>query len=216
MFMLSTTQRITNTSDLETETEANDASGFSHSRIAGNRQASATLTIVSFVAAINTTVSAWNASIFSIRAIPGIVWGIGMDPLPPQLYVRHAQSNALGLVSRNGKDLIIVNLSITWSDAADDEVVDKAARALVAAIRQDADDLDALDPFLYSNYAALWHRPIESYGTASLDRLRKAKRLYDLRQVFTNLVSGGFKIPGPYACVAQMLVGYVKVYIIIW
>ncbi|KAI0414251.1 hypothetical protein F5X98DRAFT_349821 [Xylaria grammica] len=187
MSALSSTQRVTNMSDLAAETEGNDASGF--------RQASATLTIVSSVEAINATVSAWNASIGSIRAIPGIVWGLGMDPLPPQMYTRRAQSNALGLVNRKGKALIIVNLTVTWSNAADDEAVDEAARALVAAIRRDVGGLDALDPFVYSNYAAPWQRPIESYGAASLERLRRVKRVYDPRQVFTNLVPGGFKIP---------------------
>ncbi|KAI1173442.1 hypothetical protein F4777DRAFT_580915 [Nemania sp. FL0916] len=184
----SSSQRITNMSDLAAETEANDPNG--------SRQASATLTIISSVAAINATVQAWNASISSIRAIPDIVWSVGMDPLPPQLYARHASDNALGLANREGRSLIIINLTAMWSRAADDSAVDQAARALIAAIERDVSDLGALDPFIYINYAAPWQKPIEGYGESSVERLRRTQRLYDPQQVFTRLVPGGFKIPG--------------------
>lgn len=159
------------------------------------RQADATLTIVSSAVAINATVMAWNASIGSIRAIPGIVWSLGMDPLPPQLYARHASDNALGLANREGKALIILNLDSTWSHAADDDVVDKAAKSLIVTIKQAVSELDALDPFVYINYAAPWQRPFEGYGAASLDRLRRVQRRYDPDRVFTDLVPGGFKVP---------------------
>lgn len=118
-----------------------------------------------------------------------------MDPLPPLLYTRHAGANALGLADRKGRALIVVNLSMTWLDAADDDAVERAARALVAAIQRDIGELDALDPFLYSNYAAPWQRPITGYGEASVERLRKVRRVYDPGQVFTDLVPGGAKIP---------------------
>ena len=254
MTALSSTERITDLSDLAAETEANNPHGFrcalsfpwppplfaslrmSHGDViewimyacitiwnylhnnthamlvlygfmiytfthnqpqtAGNRQASATLTIVSSVAAINATVLAWNASLASIHAIPGIVWSVGMDPLPPQLYARHAGENALGLTNRKGRALIVVNLGMTWSNAADDDTVDKAARALVEAIQRAVGKLDALDPFVYVNYAAPWQQPIESYGEASAERLRSVQRVYDPRRVFTDVVPGGFKVPG--------------------
>ncbi|KAI1345676.1 cytochrome P450 [Xylaria sp. FL0043] len=177
------TQRVTNMSDLATETEANDPNGF--------RQASATLTIVSDVAAINATVRAWSASINSIRTIPGISWSVGMDPLPPQLYARHAGANALGLAGREGRAMIIINLTAMWSRAADDNTVHKATKALIAAIKRDVGVLGALDPFLYVNYAAPWQAPIGSYGEASVERLRRVQRIYDPQRVFTRLVPGG-------------------------
>ncbi|KAI0394219.1 hypothetical protein F5Y17DRAFT_458134 [Xylariaceae sp. FL0594] len=187
MAALSSTQRITNMTDLTAETEANNPRGL--------RQASATLTIVSSVPAINATVRAWNASIAAVCHIPGIVWAVGMDPLPPLLYARHSRANALGLVDRKGASLIIVNLSIMWTNAADDDMVDKAARVLIATIRQDVGGLDALDPYLYVNYAAPWQKPIEGYGKANVDRLQRVHRMYDPEGVFATLVPGGFKIP---------------------
>jgi hypothetical protein len=131
----------------------------------------------------------------SVRGIPGIVWSLGFDPLPPQLYARHAGANALGLAGRKGDTLIVVNMIATWSDAADDDTVDKASKALVSAIQRDLRQLGALDPFIYINYAAPWQRPIEAYGEASVEKLRRVQRVYDPRRVFTDLVPGGFKIP---------------------
>lgn len=147
------------------------------------------------MAAINATVRAWNASIDSIRAIPGIMWSVGMDPLPPQLYARHAGFNSLGLANRKGRAMIIINLTAMWSYAADDNTVGRATRALIAAIGRDVRKLGALDPFLYANYAAPWQSPIESYGEASVRRLRRVQRMYDPQQTFTHLVPGGFKLP---------------------
>ncbi|KAI0382413.1 hypothetical protein F5Y04DRAFT_279702 [Hypomontagnella monticulosa] len=187
MAELSNTQRITNMSNLANETDTNNPRGL--------RQASATLTIVSSVAAINATVIAWNASIASIRDIPGIVWAVGMDPLPPLLYQTRANANALGLTGRKGRTLIIVNLSMTWSNIADDYAVDKAARALVATIERDIEALDALDRFRYVNYAAPWQQPIQGYGEASMSRMKAIREAYDPKLVFTDVVPGGFKIP---------------------
>ncbi|CAJ2512828.1 Uu.00g009470.m01.CDS01 [Anthostomella pinea] len=186
MAAVSSTQRITNMSDLAAETEANDANG--------SRQASATLTKVSSIAALNAAVQAWNASVASVRTIPSIVWGLGLDPLPPLLYERHADANAPGLADRKGKALIIINLTAKWLDVADDDAVDAAARALIEAIKRDVGGLDALDPFLYVNYAAPWQRPVESYRRASVERMRRVQDMYDPGRVFTNTVPGGFKV----------------------
>ncbi|RYP17192.1 hypothetical protein DL767_010062 [Monosporascus sp. MG133] len=185
---LSSTLRIANITDLVMETEMGNPKGI--------RQGSATVTIYSSVPAIKATIGAWNASIASVRSIPGIVWGLGLDPLPPQLYMRHAESNALGLVERNESTLIVVHLTMSWSDATDDAAIDRAARQLIAAIQQDTRALDALDPYVYINYAAPWQRPIDSYGETSLQRLRSVRRAYDPNRIFTDLVPGGFKVPG--------------------
>ncbi|KAM0811672.1 putative FAD-binding PCMH-type domain-containing protein [Seiridium cardinale] len=142
---LSSTQRITNMSELAAESAAGYPDGF--------RQATATLTIASSVEAINATVLAWIASIASVRAIPGILWSVSMDPLPPQLYAKYATANSLGLTNRKGRSLIILDMSIRWSDAEDDGAVEGAVAALITNIERDVGELGALDAFLYSNYA---------------------------------------------------------------
>lgn len=161
----------------------------------GIRQATATVTIESTVLAINTTVRAWKASLPSVQDIPGIVWGLGMDLLPPALYARRAEANALGLTDREDRPLIIVQLTMTWSNAEDDDTVEMAAMDLIANIQQDVGKLGALDPFIYINYAAPWQKPMAGYGEASVDRLLKVQRQYDPQRVFTDLVPGGFKLP---------------------
>ncbi|KAH7304284.1 hypothetical protein B0I35DRAFT_495371 [Stachybotrys elegans] len=197
---LTSTQRIANITDLTRETEANNPNGLRHSTWLtaswGYRQGSATLTIQSTVPAIKATVDAWEASLPSIQGIPGLLWGLGMDPLPPQLYAVHSDSSALGLTNRNDTALIVIHLTMTWLNAADDNIIDEAAKALVTAIKRETGALDALDPYIYVNYAAPWQRPIESYGQESVERLRRVRSEYDPAGVFTNLVSGGFKIPG--------------------
>ncbi|KAG8420754.1 hypothetical protein J3458_002685 [Metarhizium acridum] len=183
---LSNTQRITNMSDLAAETESRDIKGF--------RQATATVTIQSCVDAINATVRAWDALVPSVRQIPGLVWAIAMDPIPPALYTRHAEANALGLANRGEKPLIIVMATATWSNAADDESVNMAMKKLIATAEYSVGQMGKLDPFIYINYAAQWQNPIASYGQASVDMLLETQRKYDPRRVFTRMVPGGFKL----------------------
>ncbi|KAK0747388.1 hypothetical protein B0T21DRAFT_417872 [Apiosordaria backusii] len=186
--VLTSTQRIASLTNLTAETAAHNA--------IGARRATATVTVESTVEAINATVQAWNASLPSVQDIPGIVWSVVMDPIPPVLYARFADHNALGLGNRHGKPLVVVELVMTWSNAEDDEAVDTAAKALVETIQDRVGKLGALDPFLYINYAAPWQQPIASYGEKSVARLREVQRKYDPYGVFTNMVPGGFKLPG--------------------
>ncbi|EXU98881.1 FAD/FMN-binding dehydrogenase [Metarhizium robertsii] len=183
---LSNSQRITNMSDLAAETESRDIRGF--------RQATATVTIQSCVEAINATVRAWNALVPSVRLIPGLVWAVTMDPIPPTLHARHAVANALGLANRGDKSLIIVMATATWSNAADDEAVNMAMKKLIATTEHNVGRMGKLDPFIYIDYAAQWQNPIASYGPASVDKLLETQRKYDPRRVFTRMVPGGFKL----------------------
>ncbi|KAI0885807.1 FAD-binding domain-containing protein [Annulohypoxylon maeteangense] len=183
---LSSTLRTTNMTDLSAETEMLQANGM--------RAAYATVTISPTVEAINATVGVWNASVSSIRDIPGIVWSVVFEPLPPVIYARHAKNNALGLDEKQNKPLMVILLSITWSESDDDGRVSTAMRALIKDIKQEVGGLGDLDPFLYLNYAAAWQDPIASYGQASAEMLDKVQREYDPKGVFANYVPG-FKIP---------------------
>lgn len=137
--------------------------------------------------------------------IASVVWGLGFDPLPPGLYLRHPPgTNALGIVRRGGGDdeghrrneaLLIVHLTVSWTDAEDDYLVDRAARDLVATVQREVGALGALHPFVYSNYAAAWQDPFAGYNRTELERLRRVRRVFDPRELFTELVPGGFKIP---------------------
>lgn len=160
-----------------------------------SREATATLTIQSTVEALNATVQAWNASVPSIQDIAGVGWAIVLEPLPPAIYGRHAEDNALGLTGRQGRPLMVILLSMTWSNEKDDDRVDAAGRALVGTIELAVGKLGALDPFVYLNYAASWQKPILGYGESSTERLIKVQREYDPSRVFTDRSPGGFKLP---------------------
>ncbi|KAL2833613.1 putative oxidoreductase [Aspergillus pseudoustus] len=160
----------------------------------GRRQASATITHTSTIPILNATYTRWNASLASVKSIPGIVWALNLEPLPPAIYARHARTNSLGL-SDASDALVVTQLSATWDDERDDETVERAARELIEGIERDARELGGYDEFLYLNYAAEWQDPIRSYGRESVERLRRVQREVDPQGVFRRDVPGGFKIP---------------------
>ncbi|KAL3460314.1 hypothetical protein BJX64DRAFT_290313 [Aspergillus heterothallicus] len=160
----------------------------------GRRQLSATVTLASTLPVLNATYTRWNNSLSSVNTIPGIVWPLSLDPLPPSFYARHTNTNSLGLPDASGA-LVISQLSASWDNESDDETVELAARELIEGIKKDAKALDGYNEYLYVNYAARWQRPIESYGKESVERLRRVEREVDPRGVFRRDVPGGFKIP---------------------
>ncbi|KAL3451767.1 hypothetical protein BJX65DRAFT_266833 [Aspergillus insuetus] len=162
----------------------------------GRRQLSAVITHTSTKPMLAATYNNWNASLASIETIPGIVWSMALDPLPPSFYARHADTNSMGLPNApDGEPLVIAQLTASWDNEGDDETVERAARALIEGIERDAKELNAFNPFLYLNYAADWQDPIASYGEESVERLKKLSGEVDPRGVFRDGVKG-FKIPG--------------------
>ncbi|KAI1120718.1 hypothetical protein F5Y10DRAFT_289356 [Nemania abortiva] len=139
--------------------------------------------------------AAWDASLDSIRGVSNLVWALALEPLPPQIYARHAKENALGLTGRN-KSLVVTLLTITWSEASDDALVNEATHNLMNAIEDAARQIGNLDPYVYLNYADEDQDPIASYGAASVSRLQEVRDRVDPHGVFTYQVPGGYKIQG--------------------
>ncbi|KAK4236591.1 hypothetical protein C8A03DRAFT_35490 [Achaetomium macrosporum] len=175
------------------------------------RQLFATVTHASTLPMLQSTYTHWNKSLPAVENVPGMVWSISLEPLPPAIYQRAARAapasggkNCMGLDAANDNDgqrskkdaLVITLLSATWADAADDEKVERAAREMMDGIERDAKALGAWHPFVYLNYAAPWQDPIASYGEEALGRLLEVRKRVDPKGVFTRLVPGGFKIPG--------------------
>ncbi|KAI1877521.1 hypothetical protein JX265_003529 [Neoarthrinium moseri] len=143
---------------------------------------------------LKATYAQWSATIPSISQVSNLVWAIVLEPLPPGIYARHANGNALGLADRTGS-FVVVLLSAAWTDPSDDELVVDAANKLMAAINEQAKDLGDLDPFVYLNYAGQDQNPIGSYGATSVAQLQAIRNRVDTGGIFTNQVPGGFKIP---------------------
>ncbi|EDP54949.1 hypothetical protein KXX16_006847 [Aspergillus fumigatus] len=160
----------------------------------GKRQLSAVTTHASTVAMLNATYRQWRASLAAIEDVPGIVWSVSLEPLPPAIYARASTTNCLGLSQTSGA-LVVTLLNATWEDEADDAKVEQAARALVDRIEDDARQLDAYEPYVYLNYAAAWQDPIASYGKASVEKLQRVSQAVDPKGVFKNQMPGGFKLP---------------------
>ncbi|KAI1430195.1 putative oxidoreductase [Xylaria sp. FL1777] len=162
-------------------------------QVNGQRQYWITNTMISSEEVIKATYLRFNESIPTFSPIANISFGYTLEPLPPAIYARHADTNALGL-GKNNQSLLIGLFFASWTDPTDDERVDKAARGLVKAIEDDSRRLNAYSPFQYLNYAAPWQDPIASYGVESVRKLRKVAREVDPNRVFQQQVPGGFKI----------------------
>ncbi|GKZ25094.1 hypothetical protein AbraIFM66951_001592 [Aspergillus brasiliensis] len=163
----------------------------------GKRQLSVVTTHDATVPMLNATYLRWNSSLKAVQDVPGIVWSISLEPLPPAIYARAPPGhNIMGLSSEHPeRSLVVTLLSATWDDAADDARVEEAAKALFSDIEADAHALDAYHHFVYLNYAAQWQDPIASYGSESIEQLRRISREVDPKGVFQKMVPGGFKIP---------------------
>jgi hypothetical protein len=154
----------------------------------------ATLTIEPTVEALTVVVNAWNDSIASVEDVRDLVWSLVLDPLPPVLYTRHAETNALGLNKRKNKALTILMISATWTNKDDDGLVEDAMKTLVKNMTEATLRLGALDRYRYLNYAAPWQNAIGSYGRENVKKLRRIQAKYDPEDIFTDWVPGGFKI----------------------
>lgn len=144
--------------------------------------------------AVKITYEHFNASMGDIEDVENIVYALTLEPLPPALYARHASSNPLGLQNRT-QSLIIVLLTVSYTDEADDLKVEQAGKAMMAGIEKDARKLDLFDNFLYLNYAGSYQDPIATYGEENVQRLRSIAQAVDPKGVFRTQVPGGFKIP---------------------
>ncbi|KAH8647221.1 6-hydroxy-D-nicotine oxidase [Xylariales sp. PMI_506] len=110
-----------------------------------------------------------------------------------QQYANATGGNMLGL-AESAHDQIVLFLSPRWTDSADDATMNQVTQkwyqlALEVTKRRGTDD-----PFLYSNFAGQFQRPLCGYGPDNLAFLKQVSRKYDPHQVFQNLVPGGHKL----------------------
>ncbi|KAI1308548.1 putative oxidoreductase [Xylaria venustula] len=156
----------------------------------------ATITFEPTEAMIKETYAAFNASLPQIKNVTGISWALNLEPLPPQIYTNGgADTNALGLTNENGRSLVVCLISPSWSNAAQNDQVYAAARALLDDIASRAKTLGVYDPYIYLNYAAPWQDVIQSYGADNVKKLQQIRARVDPKKIFTKKVTGGFKIP---------------------
>ncbi|KAJ8122588.1 hypothetical protein ONZ43_g1256 [Nemania bipapillata] len=183
---LRTSTQITNMTDLSKQTEALQPL---HARALYR-----VTTLVSTEAALKVAFNHWNASLPALSGVTNLLWAFVMEPLPPAIYAKGANSNALGLGDRS-EPLVVGLLSVTWANAEHDALVAATADTLMGGIEQEVGSIGDLDPFVYLDYAGQYQDPIASYGAESVKKLRQVRKKFDPKGAFTFQVPGGYKIP---------------------
>ncbi|KAK2590715.1 hypothetical protein QQS21_011609 [Conoideocrella luteorostrata] len=173
---ISTTMRFANMSDLAKEIGALQTPGM--------RQLTAEVTFKPTEAMIKATYNRWQEALPEVKDVKGIAFIISMEPIPPSIYKRHANTNSLGLGDRT-ESLLVALLSVTWDDDLDDDKLTEVAKRTINNIKADAKKLDSDDDFIYLNYAGPWQDPIASDGIESVQQLKKTRAKYDPHLFFT-------------------------------
>ncbi|ROV92426.1 hypothetical protein VPNG_09607 [Cytospora leucostoma] len=177
---------LTNVTGITKATEALSTSG--------SRNLNLATTLVSTTPVIKAAYEKWNASYPAIKDVANIIFCLVLEPLPPSIYKRHAAANALGLANRT-EPLVVALLSVSWTNASDDNLVNSTSQALLDDINAAAKELGGSDPYIFANYAGKNQEVIASYGAESVRKLRAVRQEVDPEGFFTYQVPGGYKIP---------------------
>lgn len=125
--------------------------------------------------------------------VAGLLISVVLQPLTAPMLDAGCGQNSLGLCPDAG-NLIILDLTIQWSSASDDDLVNSAAQRFVNCGVARAQERGIANRYIYLNYALESQDPIGSYGQDNLNSMRATSLKYDPRQVFQRLVPGGFKL----------------------
>ncbi|KAF4506096.1 hypothetical protein G6O67_006215 [Ophiocordyceps sinensis] len=104
--------------------------------------------------------------------------------------------NALGLKLEHGP-LMIVQLTMTWSDRQLDALVEKSSEAFVGQVEELSKKMGLYRGFVYMNYAGKSQDVLGRYGRESYDRLTKTAAKWDPKGVLQELWRGYFQLQGP-------------------
>lgn len=129
----------------------------------------------------------WHSTLDSIKKVAGIAYFLVFQRLPAIV-----PGNSLGLdVSDN---LVVLCLSVTWSQVQDDETINTVTQALIDRIDEATTAAGLFHPFKFLNYAASFQDPIASYGPANKAQLQTVSKKYDPAGFFQRGIPGGFKL----------------------
>lgn len=86
------------------------------------------------------------------------------------------------------------SINIGWVQADDDAKVASALADIMGRIEALTKERGLYHPFVFANDASETQRPLQSYGTDVLDKLRKVRFEVDPEGFFQNNWPGGYKI----------------------
>ncbi|KAK3374237.1 hypothetical protein B0T24DRAFT_290224 [Lasiosphaeria ovina] len=120
------------------------------------------------------------------------------QPLPVNV-LRAMQANggnALGLYPADGP-LVIVQLAVTWENAAIDSAVEASCQKLIGQVKALAASRKLDRGFIYVNYAGKSQDVFRGYGAANLARLKRVAKTVDPQGLLQRLWKGYFKLDSP-------------------
>lgn len=185
---LGNTLRLSNVSDFVQENTG------AATQLDGLRNSFTTTTFKPTTSFVLDIVARFNATITRLQALNTTLASAALtfEPIPTAI-TSLPNMNSLGLSASSG-NLLLLQVSLSWINAADDEGINAAARQLVQGIDDQARKEGLFERWRYLNYAAGWQGVVEGYGTNSLRRLRRVSREVDGEGVFQRDVPGGFKL----------------------
>lgn len=130
-----------------------------------------------------------------LSPVTGLQFIVSMQPFGQIITSKSAQTggNFLGLEAEDG-DRVLVCLTVDWSNKTDDDIVEAAIRDLVEQANLFAQNINALDDYVFQNYAATWQDVYGSVGKKNHESFKEVSRRYDPSQLFQKAVPGGFKL----------------------
>lgn len=127
-----------------------------------------------------------------VRNVKGLIFSLVFQPLLPQ-WMNKGYPNVLGLEDVT-EPLVIVELSLTWKNVKQSDLVRGAVRRGINKIEDFAKTHKTYHRYKFANYCAEWQRPMMSYGEKNLDFMRGVSRKYDPKGLFQKGCLGSFKL----------------------
>jgi hypothetical protein len=101
--------------------------------------------------------------------------------------------NVLGLDRNDGNALLWLS-AVSVKSAEHESLVHQKTAALTEKLKDYAESISALVPWIYINYADPTQDPLASYGEQNLDFMKKVSAKYDPKGLFQERVPGSFRL----------------------
>ena len=164
-------------------------------KLPNQRQIYITTTFKNDLSFLYTVYEKFSSTIHQIENLKEITWLLTFQPIVPTITSKSiAQGgNSQGLDPSDGP-LVNLMLGSSWTEAADDGLVNEIASKFIADVETLAREKGVYHRFVYLDYADKTQNPIDGYGEANKQRLQAVSKKYDPQGLFQKGVPGGFKL----------------------
>ena len=165
---------------------------FGRTAPAGTRHVQGTTTIRNDAETMATAYTIFCETTTKLRNVKGLLFPFTFQAILPA-WMNKGHPNVLGLEDCT-EPLLIINCSVTWAKAEDDELVRSTIRNTLEQIDAAAAARQANHPYRFMNYCMEWQRPYDGCGEENSKLMREASRKYDPTGLFQTGCTGGFKL----------------------